>query len=113
MRASLRYVVMRDNKAVVAALKRIYQPATAEEAAAELDAFEAEWGVKYRAVVRLWRGNWDIIIPFFHSLPQIRKVIYTTNAIELLNVVMCKLTRNRRIVSQRRFGDLGFVPHCA
>lgn len=82
---------------MVVGLKRIYQSATAEEAAAELDAFEAEWGQKYRSVVRLWRGNWDNIIPFFQFLPEIRKVIYTTNAIESLNTVMRKLTRNRRI----------------
>ncbi|WP_179085151.1 transposase, partial [Xanthomonas oryzae] len=83
--------------AVVAALKRIYQSATAEEAAAELEALDTQWGDKYRAVVRLWRGNWDNIIPFFQFVPQIRKVIYTTNAIESLNMVMRKLTRNRRI----------------
>lgn len=97
VRASLRYVNTKDSKGVVAGLKRIYQSATAEEAAAELDAFEAEWGQKYRSVVRLWRGNWDNIIPFFQFLPEIRKVIYTTNAIESLNMVMRKLTRNRRI----------------
>ena len=97
VRASLRYVGTKDSKAVVAGLKRIYQSATAEEAAQELDAFEAEWGGKYKAVVRLWRGNWDNIIPFFQFLPEIRKAIYTTNAIESLNMVMRKFTRNRRI----------------
>ena len=97
VRASLRYVNAKDSKAVVAALKRIYQSATAEEAATELDALEADWGGKYRAVIRLWRGNWDNIIPFFQFLPEIRKVIYTTNAIESLNMVMRKYTRNRRI----------------
>ncbi|UXW25775.1 IS256 family transposase [Xanthomonas oryzae pv. oryzae] len=97
VRASLRYVNAGDSKAVVAALKRIYQSATAEEAAAELEALDTQWGDKYRAVVRLWRGNWDNIIPFFQFVPQIRKVIYTTNAIESLNMVMRKLTRNRRI----------------
>jgi putative transposase len=97
VRASLRYVNTKDSKAVVAALKRIYQSTTADEAAVELDTFEAEWGGKYRAVVRLWRGNWDNIIPFFQFLPEIRKVIYTTNAIESLNMVMRKYTRNRRI----------------
>ena len=51
----------------------------------------------YRAVARLWRGHWDKIIPFFQFLPEIRKVIYTTNAIESLNMVMRKYTRNRRI----------------
>jgi transposase-like protein len=97
VRASLRYVNAKDSKAVVAALKRIYQSATAEEAAGELDSFEADWGDKYKAVVRLWRGNWDNIIVFFQFLPEIRKVIYTTNAIESLNMVMRKYTRNRRI----------------
>jgi len=97
VRASLRYVVSADSKAVVAALKAIYQSATAEEALRELETFETAWGAKYKAVVRLWRGNWDNIIPFFQFLPEIRKVIYTTNAIESLNMVMRKYTRNRRI----------------
>jgi len=97
VRASLRYVVAKDSKAVVTALKRIYQSVTADEAASELDALETEWGGKYRAVVRIWRGNWDNIIPFFQFPSEIRKVIYTTNAIESLNMSLRKLTRNRRI----------------
>lgn len=97
VRASLRYVATADVKGVIAALKKIYQSASADEAGAELDAFEAEWGKKYKSVVRLWRGNWDNIIPFFQFVPEIRKVIYTTNAIESLNMSMRKLTRNRRI----------------
>ena len=97
VRASLRYVTAKDSKAVVAALKRIYQSATADEAGAELDVLETEWGSRYRAVVRLWRNNWDNIIPFFQFPPEIRKVIYTTNAIESLNMSLRKLTRNRRI----------------
>jgi transposase-like protein len=97
VRASLRYVTVKDSKAVVAALKRIYQSATVEEAVAELEQLEAEWGQQYRAVVRLWRSNWDNIIPFFQFPPEIRKVIYTTNAIESLNMSLRKLTRNRRI----------------
>jgi len=97
VRASLRYVTVKDSKAVVAALKRIYQSATAEEAANELEQLETDWGGHYRAVVRLWRNNWDNIIPFFQFPPEIRKVIYTTNAIESLNMSLRKLTRNRRI----------------
>lgn len=97
VRASLRYVSSTDSKAVVAALKAIYSSATAEEARHELDIFEEAWGTKYKAVVRMWRGNWDNVIPFFQFLPEIRKVIYTTNAIESLNMVMRKYTRNRRI----------------
>lgn len=97
VRASLRYVTIKDSKAVVAALKRIYQSVTVEEAAAELEQLDTEWGGQYRAVVRLWRNNWDNIIPFFQFPPEIRKVIYTTNAIESLNMSLRKLTRNRRI----------------
>ena len=97
VRASLRYVGSTDSKAVICALKAIYQSTTAEEAQRELDAFEEAWGTKYKSVVRLWRGNWGNIIPFFQFLPEIRKVIYTTNAIESLNMVMRKYTRNRRI----------------
>lgn len=97
VRASLRYVSSKNVKAVVAALKRIYQSATVDAAAAELDAFEAEWGNQYRAVVRIWRDNWANIIPFFQFPPEIRRVIYTTNAIESLNMSLRKLTRNRRI----------------
>lgn len=97
VRASLRYVSTKDVKAVVAALKRIYQSVSADEAALELDALEADWGNQYRAVVRLWRGNWDNVIPYFQFPPEIRKVIYTTNAIESLNMSLRKLTRNRRI----------------
>lgn len=81
----------------MAALKAIYQSATAEEAGRALDAFEAAWGAKYKAVVRLWRSRWDHIIAFLQFLPEIRKVINTTNAIESLNMVMRKYTRNRRI----------------
>jgi putative transposase len=91
---SLRHLVAKD---LVVALTWINQSATADETATELDALEAEWGDKYQAVVRLWRGNWDNIILFFQFLPEIRKVMYTTNAIESPNMVMRNLTRNRRI----------------
>jgi len=97
VRASLRYVTAQDSKAVVQALKRIYQSVEIDEAARELEALEAQWGQKYRAVIRLWRGHWDNIIPFFQFPPEIRRVIYTTNAIESLNASLRKLTRNRRI----------------
>jgi transposase-like protein len=97
VRASLRYVTATDSKAVVAALKRIYQSVGVDEAAAEMDALASAWGEKYRAVVRIWRDNWANIIPFFQFPPEIRKVVYTTNAIESLNMSLRKLTRNRRI----------------
>jgi transposase-like protein len=97
VRASLRYVTATDSKAVVSMLKAIYQSATLEEAEHELAALETAWGDKYKAVIRLWRSNWGNITPFFQFPPEIRKVIYTTNAIESLNASLRKLTRNRRI----------------
>lgn len=97
VRASMRYVASKDMKAVAAALKRIYTAATMEEAARELDAFEETWGGKYRAAVRVWRNAWDNVVPFFQFPPEIRKITYTTNAIESLNMTMRKYTRNRRI----------------
>jgi putative transposase len=97
VRASMRYVAAKDMKAVATALKRIYTSATIEDAARELDAFEEEWGGKYRAAIRVWRSAWDNVVPFFQFPPEIRKITYTTNAIESLNMTMRKYTRNRRI----------------
>jgi len=62
-----------------------------------LDAFEEAWGEKYRAPVRVWRNAWPNVVPFFQFPPEIRKITYTTNAIESLNMTVRKYTRNRRI----------------
>ena len=97
VRASLRYVSDKDAAPMVDSLKRIYRAATVDDAARELDALEEKWAKQYPSVMRLWRGQWDNIIPFFQFVPQIRKVVYTTNAIESMNMVLRKLTRNRRI----------------
>lgn len=97
MRASMRYVAAKDMKPVAAALKRIYTSATIDDAAHELDAFEETWGEKYRAAVRVWRNAWPNVVPFFQFPPEIRRITYTTNAIESLNITMRKYTRNRRI----------------
>lgn len=97
VRASLRYVSTKDARAVAAGLRRIYQSSTLDEAERELDAFEAAWGGKYRAAVRVWRNAWPNVAPLFQWSPEIRKVTYTTNAIESLNMTMRKYTRNRRI----------------
>lgn len=97
VRASMRYVAAKEMKPVADALKRIYTSATIEDAEHELDAFETAWGSKYRAAVRVWRNAWPNVIPFFQFPPEIRKITYTTNAIESLNATMRKYTRNRRI----------------
>lgn len=97
VRASMRYVPAGQMKPVATALKRIYTSASLDDAARELDAFEAEWGGKYRAAVRVWRNAWDNVVPLFQFPPEIRRITYTTNAIESLNACMRKYTRNRRI----------------
>ncbi len=76
-------------------LKAIYRAETAEAAAAELDAFEAEWGKRYPAIGQVWRRAWQHVIPFFAFAPAIRKMIYTTNAVEALNRSLRKIIKTR------------------
>ncbi len=70
---------------MAAALKPIYTAATAEQAEQELAEFEAQWGSRYPMIGRSWRNNWARVIPFFQFPEEIRRVIYTTNAVESLN----------------------------
>ena len=80
---------------MAADLKQIYQCATAEEAERELAQFEQKWGADYLSIVQSWRRNWPRIIPFFDYPSEIRRVIYTTNAIESVNMSLRKITKNR------------------
>ena len=95
VRYSLNFVGWQQRKAVAEDLKRIYQAATAEEAEQRLAEFEAKRGQAYPSIIKSWRRNWERIIPFFDYPPEIRKVIYTTNAIESLNMGLRKVTKNR------------------
>jgi putative transposase len=95
VRHSLNYVSWKNRKAVATDLKRIYQAASAEEAERQLDAFAATWDGAYLAISQSWRRNWERIIPFFAYPADIRKVIYTTNAIESINMSLRKVTKNR------------------
>ena len=96
IRNSLDFASWKDRKKLAAALRPIYAAATAEEAAAALDAFEAgEWGQKFPTVVAAWRRAWDRVIPFFAFPPAIRRVIYTTNAIESVNARLRKIIKTR------------------
>ena len=97
VRNSLKYVSYKDRKAVAADLKRIYQSATVDEAEAELTAFEATWGEKFPSIGKSWRKHWDNLIALFDYPDDIRKVIYTTNAIESLNSVIRKAIKLRKI----------------
>ena len=95
VRYSLNYVSWKLRKEVAADLKAIYSAATVEEAEQQLAAFEEKWGAAYPPIVQSWRRNWARIIPFFDYPPEIRKVIYTTNAIESVNMSLRKITKNR------------------
>jgi putative transposase len=85
VRASLNYVNWKERKQVAADLRSIYRAATAEEAERQLEQFAARWEGKYPTIAALWRRNWLGVIPFFQFPAEIRKIIYTTNAIESLN----------------------------
>jgi transposase-like protein len=97
VRAALRYVSTQDSKPVVADLKKIYQAATALEAEQALAAFAQAWDEKYPTIAKVWRAKWTDIITLFDFPAPIRKAIYTTNAIESVNSVIRKFTRNRKI----------------
>ncbi|MGQ3178003.1 MAG: IS256 family transposase [Blastomonas fulva] len=96
IRNSLDYASWKDRKALAAALKPIYTAPSAEAAAAELDALEAgPWGKRFPTVVATWRRAWDRVIPFFAFSPAVRRVIYTTNAIESLHSRLRKIIKTR------------------
>jgi putative transposase len=96
VRAALKYVTTADSQAVAADLKKIYQAATVEEAERELANFDEVWSVKYPTIAKQWRLKWTDFITLFDFPPAIRKAIYTTNAIESVNSVIRKFTRNRK-----------------
>ena len=96
IRNSLDYASWKDRKALAAAIKPIYTAPSAEAAQAELDAFEhGDWGKKFPTVVASWRRAWDRVIPFFAFPPDVRRVIYTTNAIESVNARLRKIIKTR------------------
>ena len=96
IRNSLDYASWKDRKALAAAIKPIYTAPSAEAAQAELQAFEGGcWGIKFPTVAAAWRRAWDKVIPFFAFPPEVRKVIYTTNAIESVNARLRKIIKTR------------------
>ena len=96
IRASLQFASWKERKVLAQALKPIYAAPSAEAAEAELAAFEAgPWGQKYPPIVASWRRRWEEVIPFFVFSPEVRKIIYTTNAIESLHSQVRKAIRNK------------------
>lgn len=97
IRNSLRFVSWKHYKAVTADLKLIYQADTEEIALAELEAFADKWDEKYPQISKSWITNWDNLNTFYRYPRDIRKAIYTTNAIESLNSVIRKAIKNRKV----------------
>ena len=96
IRNSLEYASWKERRGLAAAIKPIYTAASAEAAQAELEAFEAgPWGQKFPTVAASWRRAWSNVIPFFAFPPQVRRVIYTTNAIESVNARLRKIIKTR------------------
>ena len=96
IRNSMAYGSWKERKRIAAALKAIYQAENADAALAALEAFEAgEWGRKYPGIAKSWRRQWEQVIPFFAFSAPIRRVIYTTNAVESLNSTVRRAVRSK------------------
>lgn len=116
VRNSLRFVAWKDYKAVTRDLKQVYRAATEEGALQALDAFGKEWDARYPQISRSWRANWPNIATFFVYPEAIRKVIYTTNAIESLNSVIRHAIKKWKVFPtdesvKKRCGWLSSQPH--
>ena len=95
IRNSLKYVASKDQKAFLADLKLVYRATTKELAEQQLDALDQKWGKKYPLVINSWRRNWDKLSTYFKYDPAIRKMIYTTNAIEGFHRQVRKVTKTK------------------
>jgi transposase-like protein len=96
IRNSLNLASWKERKPLAAALKPIYQAATAQSAATALEAFaQSEWGQKFPTGATLWQRQWEQVIPFFACPPAVRKIVYTTNAIESMHMQLRKIVKNR------------------
>ncbi len=97
VRNSLKYVSWKDYKAVTADLKKVYQSSTEDQALSELDRFAQLWGGLYPQISKSWKTHWANLRTIFEYPPEIRKAIYTTNAIESLNSVIRSATKRRKV----------------
>jgi putative transposase len=95
VRNCLNYVSWKERKVVAADLKPIYRAATSEDAQQQLEAFAEKWDGRYPSISQIWRRNWEQVTPFFAYPAEIRKVIYTTNAVESLNMSLRKVIKTR------------------
>jgi len=95
VRNSLKFVPWKERKAVASDLRKIYQSVNDKDASAALEEFAAKWDKKFPSISKSWRNNWDRLTTFFSYPSEIRKVIYTTNAIESINMSLRKVMKNR------------------
>ena len=95
VRHSLQYVSYKDRKQVAQDLKTIYRASTASEAERNLEEFTAKWNHRYPIISKSWRSNWQRVLPMFGFPDEIRRAVYTTNAIESLNMSLRKIIKNR------------------
>ena len=95
MRHTLSLCSYKDRRAVARSMKAIYRAPGAEAAADRLDEFEERWGARYAAAVASWRRHWEEVVPMFAFAPEIRRILYTTNAIESLNRSLRKIIKTR------------------
>lgn len=95
IRNSLAFVSWKDRKAILPSIKAIYRAENADMALVRLEEFEVEWGKRYPAIGQVWRRAWEHVVPFFAFAPGIRKMIYTTNAVEALHRSLRKIIKTR------------------
>jgi len=97
VRNSMKYVSWKDRKALAVDLKKVYSAKTLDDAESALTAFADKWDDKYPSISKSWLNHWENVTPFFDYPADIRKAIYTTNAIESLNMTLRKVIKNKRV----------------
>jgi putative transposase len=95
IRNGLAFVSWKDRKAILPSIKAIYRAENADAALVRLTEFEAEWSKRYPAIGEIWRNAWEHVVPFFAFAPGIRKMIYTTSAVEALHRSLRKIIKTR------------------
>lgn len=97
VRNSMKYVSWKDRKALAVDLKKVYSAKTVDDAESALTAFADKWDDKYPSISKSWLNHWENVTPFFDYPADIRRAIYTTNAIESLNMTLRKVIKNKRV----------------
>lgn len=97
IRSSIKYIASKNQKEFLADLKPVYAAPTEADALAKLEALEEKWGQKYPLVIRSWRDNWTRLSTYFKYPPEVRKIIYMTNAVEALHRQFRKVTKSKSL----------------